>query len=63
MIIWLNAQLPPAIAAWITGTFGITTIAVRALGLRDAKEALPVSIKGIVTGATVFLPIICYLWS
>lgn len=25
MIIWLNAQLPPAIAAWITATFGITT--------------------------------------
>ena len=38
MIIWLNAQLPPAIAAWITATFGITTIAVRDLGLRDAED-------------------------
>jgi predicted nuclease of predicted toxin-antitoxin system len=38
MIIWLNAQLPPAIATWITATFGITTIAVRDLELRDADD-------------------------
>jgi predicted nuclease of predicted toxin-antitoxin system len=38
MIIWLNAQLPAAIASWITATFGITTIAVRDLELRDADD-------------------------
>ncbi len=38
MIIWLDAQLPPSAAAWITATFGIEARAVRDLGLRDAKD-------------------------
>ncbi|MEW6495741.1 MAG: DUF5615 family PIN-like protein [Cyanobacteriota bacterium] len=38
MTIWLDAQLSPALAAWITATFGVTTIAVRNLGLRDAED-------------------------
>lgn len=38
MILWVDAQLPPAIARWITGTFGIDAAAVRDLGLRDAKD-------------------------
>ena len=38
MIIWLDAQLPPSVAAWITATFGIEARAVRDLGLRDAKD-------------------------
>jgi predicted nuclease of predicted toxin-antitoxin system len=33
MIIWLDAQLPPALAAWITATFTIPAQAVRDLGL------------------------------
>ena len=38
MIIWLDAQLPPSAAAWITATFGIEAHAVRDLGLRNAKD-------------------------
>ena len=38
MIIWLDAQLPPSAAAWITAMFGIEARAVRDLGLRDAKD-------------------------
>ena len=32
MIIWLDAQLPPSIATWLTATFGIESHAVRDLG-------------------------------
>jgi len=37
--IWVDAQLPPAIAAWITVTHGVTAVAVRDIGLRDADDA------------------------
>lgn len=38
MILWLDAQLPPSVAVWITATFGIEARAVRDLELRDAKD-------------------------
>lgn len=38
MTIWLDAQLPPSVAGWITTTFGIEAHAVRDLGLREAKD-------------------------
>jgi predicted nuclease of predicted toxin-antitoxin system len=38
MIIWLDAQLFPTAAAWITATFAVETRTVRDLGLRDAKD-------------------------
>jgi predicted nuclease of predicted toxin-antitoxin system len=38
MIIWIDAHLSPSIAVWITSTFGITAIALRDLGLRDAED-------------------------
>ncbi len=38
MIIWIDAHLSPAIAVWITSTFGITAVALRDLGLRDAED-------------------------
>jgi predicted nuclease of predicted toxin-antitoxin system len=38
MILWLDAQLPPSAAPWITATFGVEAVAVRDLGLRDAKD-------------------------
>jgi predicted nuclease of predicted toxin-antitoxin system len=38
MTIWVDAQLSPAIATWITSTFGITTLALRDIGLRDAED-------------------------
>jgi predicted nuclease of predicted toxin-antitoxin system len=36
--IWVDAHLSPAIAIWITGTFEITAVALRDLGLRDAED-------------------------
>ena len=36
--IWIDAHLSPAIATWITDTFGITALALRDLGLRDAED-------------------------
>ena len=38
MIIWLDAQLSPALAVWLSGTFGVQSIAVRDLGLREAAD-------------------------
>lgn len=38
MIIWVDAHLSPAIATWITITFGITALALRDVGLRDAED-------------------------
>ena len=39
MTIWVDAHLSPAIATWITITFGITALALRDVGLRDAEDA------------------------
>lgn len=38
MILWIDAQLPAALASWIRETFGIEAHAVRDVGLRDAKD-------------------------
>ncbi len=38
MTIWIDAQLSPGLATWITNTFGISSLAVRDLGLREAKD-------------------------
>lgn len=38
MTIWVDAHLSPAIATWISTTFGITALALRDIGLRDAEE-------------------------
>ena len=38
MTIWLDAQLPPALASWIAATFGIPTQAVRDLGHTMDKD-------------------------
>ena len=38
MIIWIDAQLSPALAIWIHTTFGIEARALRDLGLRDATD-------------------------
>jgi len=36
--IWIDAHLSPAIATWITTTFGITGFALRDIDLRDAED-------------------------
>jgi predicted nuclease of predicted toxin-antitoxin system len=38
MKFWLDAQLPPSLAKWLTETFGIEAAALRDLGLRDASD-------------------------
>ena len=38
MTIWLDAQLSPAIAAWISLQFDVSAVALRDLGLRDATD-------------------------
>jgi len=39
MKIWVDAHLSPAIATWITDRFGVESVALRDLGLRDAEDA------------------------
>jgi len=41
MILWIDVQLSPALARWLSDTFGVTAHAVRDLGLRGAKD-LPI---------------------
>lgn len=38
MTLWLDAQLPPAIASWISKKFSVSAIAVRDLGLRESRD-------------------------
>lgn len=39
MILWIDAQLSPALSPWVTQTFNnIQTVAVRELGMRDATD-------------------------
>ncbi len=39
MTIWVDAHLSPTIASWIAITFGITSLALRDVGLRDAEDS------------------------
>lgn len=38
MIIWTDAHISPAIAPWISREFGVPAVAIRDVGLRDAKD-------------------------
>jgi predicted nuclease of predicted toxin-antitoxin system len=38
MIIWVDAQMSPAIAAWVGSNFPVSAVAMRDLGLRDAED-------------------------
>lgn len=38
MNIWIDAQLSPAIAKWITENFPVQAVALRDLGLRDSTD-------------------------
>jgi predicted nuclease of predicted toxin-antitoxin system len=39
VILWLDAQLPPRLAAWLSTRFGVEAVALRDLGLRDSTDA------------------------
>ena len=38
MRIWVDAQLSPAIATWISSNYAVSAVAIRDLGLRDAED-------------------------
>lgn len=38
MIVWIDAQLSPALAPWLAENFEIGAYSARFLGLRDAKD-------------------------
>lgn len=37
-MIWIDAQLSPATASWISANFAVKAVAVRDLGLRNAED-------------------------
>ena len=38
MRIWVDAQMSPAIATWISTNYAVNAVAIRDLGLRDAED-------------------------
>jgi predicted nuclease of predicted toxin-antitoxin system len=38
VILWIDAQLSPALAPWITQRFGVSAFSVKHLGLRDSED-------------------------
>ncbi len=38
MKFWVDAQLPPMLAEWLTKEYGVDAISLRDLGLRDAPD-------------------------
>ncbi len=36
--IWIDAQLPPTLADWLTANFEVDAVALRDISLRDAKD-------------------------
>ena len=38
MRIWVDAQMSPAIATWISSNYDVSAVAIRDLGLRDAED-------------------------
>ena len=39
MKFWVDAQLPPLLAAWLSAQFNVEALSLRTLGLRDATDA------------------------
>ncbi|MEA5419020.1 DUF5615 family PIN-like protein [Spirulina sp. CCNP1310] len=68
MKIWIDAQLPPTLASWLTETFDLEASALRDLGLRDAQD---IEIFGaardenvvIITKDSDFIDLVCRLGS
>jgi predicted nuclease of predicted toxin-antitoxin system len=38
MKLWVDAQLPPTLASWLSATFSLEAVALRDLSLRDARD-------------------------
>lgn len=52
MTVWLDAHLSPALAPWLESSFGLTAVAVRDLGLREALDP-PIFAAAKAAGAAV----------
>ena len=39
MKFWIDAQLPPLLAEWLSAQFNVEAFSLRTLGLRDASDA------------------------
>lgn len=66
MSIWIDAQLPPTLASWISDTFDVNATALRDMGLRDAQdieifEAARVANAIIMTKDSDFVDLVCRL--
>ncbi|GAB4132493.1 MAG: hypothetical protein Fur0046_02340 [Cyanobacteria bacterium J069] len=66
MKIWVDAQLPPTLANWLSATFGLEAFALRDLSLRDAKdieifEAALAENAVIMTKDSDFIDLVCRL--
>lgn len=66
MKIWIDAQLPPILAIWLNDNFEVEAIALRELGLRDAKdveifEAARAANVTIMTKDSDFVDLVCRL--
>jgi predicted nuclease of predicted toxin-antitoxin system len=66
MKLWIDAQLPPALARWLTETFPLEAHSLRDLGLRDAKDleifmAARAENVIIVTKDSDFIDLVCRL--
>lgn len=66
MNIWIDAQLPPTLANWMSSNFDITAISLKELSLRDAKdieifEAARISNAIIMRKDSDFIDLVCRL--
>ena len=66
MKIWVDAQLPPTLATWLSETFALKAKALRDLSLRDAQdififEAARSEQAVIMTKDSDFIDLVCRL--
>ena len=66
MKIWIDAQLPPTLASWLTHNFDLEATALRDLELRDAQdieifEAARTANAVIMTKDSDFIDLVCRL--
>ena len=68
MKVWIDAQLPPALAKWLIDTFDLEAAALRDLELRDAQdieifETARTENAAILTKDSDFIDLVCRLGS
>ncbi|PZV04841.1 MAG: hypothetical protein DCF32_11800 [Leptolyngbya sp.] len=66
MKIWVDAQLPPTLASWLSATYGLDAYALRDLSLRDAQDveifaAARIEKAVILTKDSDFIDLVCRL--